>query len=68
MTFYSDEAIRFRVRSGTAQEVHLHGYDVAEEVEPGGSVAFNVPTEIPGIFEAELEDGATQIARITVRP
>ena len=68
LSFYSDEAIRFRVSSDTAQEVHLHGYDVAKEVEPGGSVAFDVPADIAGIFEAELEDSEEQIARVTVRP
>jgi len=68
LSFYSDEAIRFRVSSDTAQEVHLHGYDVAKEVEPGGSVAFDVPADIAGIFEAELEDSEQQIARVTVRP
>jgi hypothetical protein len=68
LTFYSDEAIRFRVTSDSAQEVHLHGYDVAKEVEPGGTVAFDVPADIAGIFGAELEDTEEQIARVTVRP
>jgi hypothetical protein len=48
--------------------VHLHGYDIAKEVEPGGAVAFDVPADISGIFEAELEDSEEQIARVTVRP
>ena len=60
--------IRFIVDSDTADEVHFHGYDVSEDVEAGGTVEFDVPAEIDGIFEVELEGTATQIAEVTVNP
>lgn len=68
LSYNQGEAIRFRVRSDVADEVHLHGYDVAREVEGGGTVRFDVPADIPGIFEVELEGRGEQIARVMVAP
>jgi hypothetical protein len=60
--------IVFLVESDTAGEIHFHGYDVAKEVEAGGSVRFDVPATIDGAFEVEIEDTATPIAEIEVVP
>lgn len=68
LSFTSGEDIRFDVESDTAAEVHFHGYDVMEDVEAGGKVSFDVPAEIEGAFEVELEETATQIAEVTVEP
>ena len=62
------DAIRFRVESDVADHVHLHGYDVIQDVEAGGSVEFDVPATITGVFEAELEERVVPIAEITVNP
>ena len=43
LTFTEGDDIRFRVESDVAEEVHFHGYDVAEDVAAGGSVEFDVP-------------------------
>jgi hypothetical protein len=68
LTFSAGDDIRFNVKSDTAAEVHFHGYDVMEDVEAGGEVSFDVPADIEGVFEVELEETATQIAEITVEP
>jgi len=68
LTYIAGEPIRFRVRSDVADEVHFHGYDVGKEVAAGGTVSFDVPATIPGIFEVELEDAKQQIAEVTVEP
>ncbi|HEY4279420.1 MAG TPA: hypothetical protein VGM91_14445 [Conexibacter sp.] len=68
MTFRKGDTIRFQVRSDHAEEVHLHGYDVARDVAPGIPANFAVPATIEGVFEAELESSGTQIASITVEP
>jgi hypothetical protein len=68
LTFNSGDDIRFNVESDAAAEVHFHGYDVSQEVEAGGEVSFDVPADIEGVFEVELEETATQIAEITVEP
>jgi hypothetical protein len=62
------EVIRFDVESDVAEEVHVHGYDVIKDVEPGKTVSFGFPAEIEGGFEVELEGSHTQIAELTVEP
>jgi hypothetical protein len=52
----------------TTEEVHLHGYDIKRDLKAGGSVRFSFTADAEGIFEMELEESATQIARIEVRP
>lgn len=58
----------FVVRSDVAAHVHLHGYDVLEEIPAGGRARFDVPADIDGRFEVELEDTATPIAEVEVVP
>ena len=60
--------IRFRVRSDVTDEVHLHGYDIPQPVKAGGSVEFNVPATIEGVFEVELEERVVPLAEVTVSP
>lgn len=62
------EEVRFKVRSAIAEEIHVHGYDLAKEVPAGGTVAFEFPATIEGIFEAELEGRGEQILELTVNP
>ena len=38
------------------------------EVEAGGTVEFDVPATVAGVFEVELEHGSSPIAEITVNP
>jgi ferric-dicitrate binding protein FerR (iron transport regulator) len=68
LSFDSGEEIRFRVESDAAWEIHLHGYDIPMDVEAHGSVEFDVPATIEGVFEVEIEETATQIAEVTVNP
>lgn len=68
LEYDAGEEIRFRVRSNTADEVHVHGYDVRKEVPAGGSATLAFPADIEGIFEAELHGSGQQIAEIRVNP
>jgi hypothetical protein len=68
LAFESGDRIRFRVTSDAPAEVHLHGYNVMMDVEPGKPVTFDVPADIEGIFEVELEETAVQIAEVEVSP
>jgi hypothetical protein len=63
------DQIRFKVEGDEAEEIHLHGYDVMEEIPAGGgTVEFDLPAEIEGIFEAELEGQGVQILELVVNP
>ena len=68
LEFTAGDEVRFEVQSDIAEHVHVHGYDVIQDVEPGKPVVFAFPADIEGVFEVELEDSATQIAELTVNP
>jgi len=68
LEFDAGEQVRFRVRSNVADEVHVHGYDVEEEVPAGGTATFSFPADIEGIFEVELHESEQQIAELRVNP
>jgi hypothetical protein len=68
LTYNKGERVRFKVDSDVSDEVHMHGYDIMKDVEAGGSVSFDFPATIEGIFEAELEDRGEQILELTVNP
>lgn len=68
LEYSAGDEIRFEVSSDVADEVHVHGYDLMQDVPAGGTVSFDFPAEIEGIFEAELEARKEQIAEITVNP
>lgn len=68
LSFDSGERIRFRVVSDVSDHVHLHGYDVVQDVGPGMKADFDVPATIDGVFEVELEESVVPIAEITVEP
>ena len=68
LTYHKGDQIHFKVKSAIADEVHLHGYDVMKDVEAGGTVTYDLPATIEGVFEAEMEDQKQQIIQLTVEP
>ena len=56
------------VHSDVADEVHLHGYDLMKDVRAGGTVEYDFPASIEGVFEAELEGRKEQIIELRVNP
>ena len=68
LEFEQGDTVRFRVRADVADHVHVHGYDLMKDVEPGETITFSFPADITGIFEIELEDAGEQIAQLRVDP
>ena len=68
LTYNKGEQIRFKVDSDVSDEIHVHGYDIMKDVEAGGSVSFDFPAGLEGVFEAELEGRKEQIIELTVNP
>jgi hypothetical protein len=68
LEYSAGEEVRFRVSSDEAEEIHVHGYDLAKDVPAGGAVEFAFPAELEGIYEVELEKLAVQIAELRVNP
>jgi hypothetical protein len=68
MEYRKGERVRFVVRSDVADEIHVHSYDRLREVRAGGSVRFDFPADLEGVFEIELEQRKEQIAELRVNP
>jgi uncharacterized cupredoxin-like copper-binding protein len=68
VTFKKGDQAILKVNSDTADEIHVHGYDLKKDVEKGGSVTFSFKATIEGRFEVELENAGTQIANLEVTP
>ncbi len=68
LDYNAGDEVRFEVESDVADEVHVHGYDLMEDVPAGGTVSFDFPADIEGIFEVELEGRKEQIAELRVNP
>lgn len=68
LEFSAGEEVRFRVSSDAAEEIHVHGYDIAKDVPAGGTIEFDFPAELEGIYEAELEELGVQIAELRINP
>ncbi len=68
LSYNQGDRIRFKVESDVSDEVHVHGYDVMKDVKAGGSVSFDFPATLEGVFEAELEGRKEQIIELRVHP
>ena len=56
------------VTSDVADEVHVHGYDIARPVSPGRPTRIRFVASTTGRFEIELERAHVLIAELEVRP
>ena len=54
------------VTSDTAQEVHVHGYDILGAVSDGHPAHFAFTAEIPGVFEVELESSGRLLLQLEI--
>jgi hypothetical protein len=60
------EQVTLTVTSDTADELHLHGYDLEAELEPGQPAVLRFPADIAGVFEAELHEAGTVLLSLQV--
>jgi len=54
------------VTSDVADEVHLHGYDIEQELSPGTPVTLRFDATVAGVFEVELHEAGTVLLRLQV--
>ena len=58
------ETVTLRFTSDVADEVHIHGYDIYVDLEPGETTEVSFPADIPGTVEIELHHGGREIASL----
>ena len=68
LSYKEGETVTFRVRHDESEEVHVHGYDIKQDLEPGKTETMSFKADITGIFEVELEHSAQQLAELRVDP
>ncbi|WP_104524709.1 cupredoxin domain-containing protein [Blastococcus atacamensis] len=60
------DPVTVTITSDTADEVHLHGYDVTADLPAGTPVELSFEATIPGVFELELHDARTVLLTLQV--
>jgi len=68
LNFDEGDTVRFRVRSETPEEIHVHGYDREVEVPADKTVTVSFKGSITGIFEIEFHNSGEQIGELKVEP
>jgi hypothetical protein len=59
--------VTLTVTSDVADEVHVHGYDLESELEPGAPAEMSFDATIPGVFEVELHESGTVLLTLQVQ-
>lgn len=59
------ETVTFVVTADVADELHVHGYDLYLDLEPGQPGEISFVTSIPGTVEVELEAAGLEVVSLT---
>jgi hypothetical protein len=59
--------VTIQIASDTADEVHLHGYDIEKELVPGKPTTLSFVADQTGIFEVELHKADVVILHLQVQ-
>ncbi len=62
------DRVTLRLTSDKPTEVHLHGYDLEEEVSPGEAATLSFEADLPGRFEIEDHESEDVLGVLLVQP
>jgi FtsP/CotA-like multicopper oxidase with cupredoxin domain len=73
ITVKKGDQVRIVITSDAPDELHLHGYDIEKEAEPGKPARFDVTADLEGVFELESHTAEDQglppaVAKLVVEP
>lgn len=54
------------VTSDVADQVHVHGYDIEKDLDPGTPATLTFPADVPGVFEVELHKANLVVVHLQV--
>lgn len=63
-----NDMLTMNVTTDKAEEIHLHGYNIMFEGQPGQTVSHTFKADKSGQFEIEIEDTSTHLGTLTVSP
>ena len=67
VTVSKGDRVRVQVESDVADEVHVHGYDLSNDVGPGKPATIEFTANLPGVWEVELENATRKLFDLEVR-
>lgn len=62
------EQVILVVHADVSDHVHVHGYDLMADVEPGRPARIRFRANVPGVFEVELEDAGRPLLELEIAP
>ena len=62
------DQVTLHLTSNSPHEVHLHGYDLEEEVSPGEETVLAFEADLTGQFEIEDHETETELGALLVQP
>jgi heme/copper-type cytochrome/quinol oxidase subunit 2 len=62
------DTVTLRVSTDEPTELHVHGYDVEQEVEPGQEAEIDFEADLTGRFEIEDHETEKELGVLQVRP
>lgn len=60
--------VTLRIKANRQLNLHLHGYDIEKEVEPGETATISFEADKTGRFEIETEGTGTKLGALVVEP
>jgi hypothetical protein len=60
------EQVSLVITSDVADEVHVHGYELEQELAPGTPTTLTFDATVPGVFEVELHEAGTLLLTLQV--
>jgi heme/copper-type cytochrome/quinol oxidase subunit 2 len=68
VTVYEGEQVNLQITSDRPIELHVHGYDLTEEVEPGETAELSFEATNTGRFPIEDHNADAEIGALLVQP
>lgn len=62
------DRVRIVVDADVSDEVHVHGYDLMQDVTPQEPAVIDLVASAPGVFEVELEGAGKELFQLQVTP
>lgn len=62
------EQVVLRFTSDVVEEIHVHGYDLYADLQPGVQAEIAFTADIPGSFEVELHEAGRPLFQLRVAP
>lgn len=63
-----DKPVRIEVRGDVEEQVHVHTYDLVDDVAPNDPAVIEFTADIPGVHEVELEGSHLLVLELQVEP